>query len=60
MQTFIAETMLALVLIDRALIHRAQNGDVVSATPRIAANAGTDLPHIQALKKAEDRDPAEA
>ena len=58
--TPIAEAMLALVLIDRALIHRAQNGDVVSATPRIAANADTDLPHIQALKKAEDRDPAEA
>ena len=58
--TPIAEAMLALVLIDRALIHRAQNGDVVSATPRIAANAVTDLPHIHALKKAEDRDPAEA
>ena len=58
--TPIAEAMLALVLIDRALIHRAQNGDVVSETARIAANAGTDLPRIQALKKAEDRDPAEA
>ena len=58
--TPIAEAMLALVLIDRALIHRAQNEDVVSATPRIAANAVTDLQHIHAPKKAEDPDPAEA
>ena len=36
--TPIAEAMLALVLIDRALVHRAQNGDVVSATPRVAAH----------------------
>ncbi|WP_300449970.1 chorismate synthase [Accumulibacter sp.] len=34
--TPIAEAMLALVLIDQALRHRAQCGDVVSATPRIA------------------------
>ena len=58
--TPIAEAMLALVLIDRALIHRAQNGDVVSETARIAANAGTDLPRIQAHKKADDFDPVEA
>jgi chorismate synthase len=33
--TPIAEAMLALVLIDHALRHRAQCGDVVCATPRI-------------------------
>ena len=32
----IAEAMLALVLIDHALRHRAQNADVVTGTPRIA------------------------
>ncbi|HET7062118.1 MAG TPA: chorismate synthase [Nitrosospira sp.] len=33
----IAEAMLALVLMDQALRHRAQNADVVCATPRIPA-----------------------
>jgi chorismate synthase len=33
--TPIAEAMLALVLIDHALRHRAQCGDVICATPRI-------------------------
>ncbi|HRP74576.1 MAG TPA: chorismate synthase, partial [Rhodocyclaceae bacterium] len=37
--TPIAEAMLALVLIDHALRHRAQCGDVVTKTPRIAALA---------------------
>jgi chorismate synthase len=37
--TPIAEAMLALVLIDHALRHRAQNADVTVATPRIAAVA---------------------
>ncbi len=36
--TPIAEALLALVLIDCALVHRAQNGDVACATPRIAAS----------------------
>ncbi len=35
--TPIAEAMLALVLMDHALRHRAQNADVVTTTPRIAA-----------------------
>jgi len=35
--TPIAEAMLALVLADHALRHRAQNADVVTATPKIAA-----------------------
>ena len=34
--TPIAEAMVALVLMDHALRHRAQNADVVTATPRIA------------------------
>nr|WP_238361258.1 chorismate synthase [Burkholderia thailandensis] len=37
--TPIAESMLALVLIDHALRHRAQCGDVSTATPKIAARA---------------------
>ncbi len=35
--TPIAEAYLALVLIDQALLHRAQNADVVVETPKIAA-----------------------
>lgn len=44
--TPIAEAMLALVLMDHALRHRAQCGDVVTTTPRIAALApgGTQQP----------------
>jgi len=38
--TPIAEAMVALVLMDHALRHRAQNLDVVSATPLIAGAAG--------------------
>ncbi|MCY1256728.1 Chorismate synthase [compost metagenome] len=38
--TPIAEAMLALVLIDHALRHRAQCGDVKVDTPRIPAQAG--------------------
>ena len=37
--TPIAEAMLALVVMDHALRHRAQNGDVVLAVPAIAAHA---------------------
>ena len=37
--TPIAEAMVAIVLMDHALRHRAQNADVVTATPRIAALA---------------------
>ncbi len=37
--TPIAEALLSLVLMDRALVHRAQNGDVVVNTPKIAAVA---------------------
>jgi chorismate synthase len=37
--TPIAEAMLAIVLMDHALRHRAQNADVVVATPKIPASA---------------------
>lgn len=37
--TPIAEAMMALVLMDHALLHRAQNADVKTPTPRIAASA---------------------
>jgi chorismate synthase len=36
--TPIAEAMMALVLMDHALLHRAQNADVKTSTPRIAAS----------------------
>ena len=38
--TPIAEAMVALVLMDQALRHRAQCGDVGTITPRIPAGAG--------------------
>ncbi len=41
--TPIAEAMLALVLMDHALRHRAQNADVRTDTPRIAAQAPADV-----------------
>lgn len=40
--TPIAEAMLALVLMDHALLHRAQNGDVVHQMPPIAARSAPD------------------
>jgi len=42
--TPIAEAMLAIVLMDHALRHRAQNADVVTATPKIAARAVANSP----------------
>jgi chorismate synthase len=41
--TPIAEAVLALVLIDHALRHRAQNAGVTTSTPRIAAQASADV-----------------
>jgi chorismate synthase len=59
--TPIAEAMLAIVLIDHALRHRAQNADVETKTPRIAAQApsgaGADAKAASAI---DDPDPAEA
>ncbi len=59
--TPIAEAMAALVLIDHALRHRAQNADVVLTTPIIPAQAPEDV--IGKLRKAaatENPDPDEA
>ncbi len=59
--TPIAEAMLAIVLMDHALRHRAQNADVVVATPKIAAKApsevGSDRRGAAAI---DDPDPDEA
>ena len=53
--TPIAEAMLALVLIDHALRHRAQNADVSTGTPRIPASAPRHV--IERLRAAEVDDP---
>jgi len=54
--------MLALVLADHALRHRAQNADVVTATPRIAAQAPATVVAGAARNAAaiDDPDPEEA
>jgi chorismate synthase len=59
--TPIAEAMLAIVLMDHALRHRAQNADVVLTTPAIAAAA--PLEAVAARRHAapvDDPDPDEA
>jgi chorismate synthase len=58
--TPIAEAMLAIVLMDHALRHRAQNADVRCATPRIAARAPGHPPSLDDVAAAEDPDPDEA
>jgi chorismate synthase len=59
--TPIAEAMLALVLIDHALRHRAQCGDVETTTPRIAAQAPADVvAKLRAAPAVDDPDPDEA
>jgi len=53
--------MLALVLIDHALRHRGQNADVVSSTPRIAAQAPAEvIARLRAATAIDDPDPDEA
>ena len=59
--TPIAESMLAIVLMDHALRHRAQNAGVTTATPKIAGQAPADI--VARLKPAtpvDDPDPDEA
>ena len=59
--TPIAEAMVALVLIDHALRHRAQNADVVTTTPRIPAAAPAAV--VARLKRGDavdNPDPDEA
>ena len=59
--TPIAEAMLACVLMDHALRHRAQNADVAVATPRLAAHAPAHVhERIRGAKAVDDPDPAEA
>ena len=59
--TPIAEAMMALVLMDHALLHRAQNADVTTKTPKIAGSvkrtvsAGKKKPTVK-----NNPDPAEA
>jgi chorismate synthase len=59
--TPIAEAMLALVLMDHALLHRAQNADVTTKTPKIAGSVkrATSQKKIQPVSK-RNPDPAEA
>ena len=57
--TPIAEAMLALVLMDHALRHRAQNADVRTTTPRIAAQAPAGTV-AKAAPASNDPDPDEA
>ncbi len=59
--TPIAEAMVALVLMDHALRHRAQNADVLTTTPRIPAQAPASVA-AQRQRKAsvDDPDPDEA
>jgi chorismate synthase len=59
--TPIAEAMMALVLMDHALLHRAQNADVTTATPKIAGSIkqATSQGKIQSASKINP-DPAEA
>ncbi len=59
--TPIAEAMLALVLADHALRHRAQNGDVATGTPDIPAQASRDaIDKLRAAVSMENPDPDEA
>mgnify|MGYP003349871638 CR=1 FL=1 len=59
--TPICEAMLALTLMDHALRHRAQNADVQTATPRIAAQAPADVvAKLRAASATENPEPDEA
>ena len=59
--TPIAEAMLALVLMDHALQHRAQNADVVCATPKIPAQAPQILiDELRGAPPIENPEPDEA
>jgi chorismate synthase len=58
--TPIGEAMMALVLMDHALRHRAQNADVRTVTPRIAAAAPHDVVAKRRAASVENPDPDEA
>lgn len=61
--TPIVEAMLALVLMDHALRHRAQNADVVCHTPRVPASSSNQNLSVKTQQqpiKTEDPEPDEA
>ena len=59
--TPIAEAMMALVLMDHALLHRAQNADVSTKTPRIAGSVKRTVSAGKKKSSAKiNPDPAEA
>jgi len=59
--TPICEAMLALALMDHALRHRAQNAEVNTGTPKIAAQAPADVvARLAAAAAADNPDPDEA
>ncbi|MES2355644.1 MAG: chorismate synthase [Pseudomonadota bacterium] len=59
--TPIAEAMLALVLMDHALQHRAQNADVVCDTPKIPGHVPQEfVDQLRAVAPVEDPEPDEA
>ena len=58
--TPIAEAMLAIVLMDHALRHRAQNADVAVATPKIAALAPAATAERRPQAAVDDPEPDEA
>lgn len=59
--TPIAEAMVALVLMDHALRHRAQNADVLQTTPHIAAQAPAGVAaQLHRRPPVDDPDPDEA
>jgi chorismate synthase len=57
--TPIAEAMMALVLADHALRHRAQNADVTTSTPRIAAQAPAGAAQPPRAPAVDDPEPEE-
>ena len=56
----IGEAMLACVLMDHALRHRAQNADVAVATPKIAAAGAASVVAKRRAASVDDPDPDEA
>lgn len=59
--TPIAEAMMALVLMDHALLHRAQNADVTTKTPKIAGSVKRGAPSGRKPPMVKNNpDPAEA
>jgi chorismate synthase len=59
--TPICEAMMALTLMDHALRHRAQNADVVTGTPKVAAQAPAEvIERLRAVAAADNPAPEES